>query len=409
MKQGKITLISCGLGTSDDMVRFQSIVEQADILAGSQRLLRHFQNFSGTTVNLDKNTRLQCEELIEKTKGGRNIVILASGDSLFNGVGATIRSLATDLDVTYIPGSTAFQTLFSRLGIPWKTARFFSVHSGSLLPAREVMSADLSVIYGGTNLPATKIAENLLNFLPEAQGREAVLAENLGMKNEKIIQSSLKEISEISGDPLSILLVLPTKNEFETPLLSLGLDDEIFEHENGLITSSEVRAIALSKLKLPPSGVLWDIGAGSGSVGLEAAALRPNLKVFAMEKSATRIVSIEKNRSILGVVNHTAVSGDAVEQISNLPKPNRIFIGGGGQDIIPLMEKGFDALSKGGVMVVSALLIETLTAVLGWKPECRTTVCSIDIASEKNLAGKYHYLKNQNRITLISFKKETTR
>lgn len=187
--------------------------------------------------------------------------------------------------------------------------------------------------------------------------------------------------------------------------LALGLEDDVFEHENGLITSQEVRAIALSKLRLPPKGVLWDLGAGSGSVGLEAAALQPGLSICAVEKSLGRVESIKKNARILGVVNHRAIHGNAVEELSMLPKPNRIFIGGGGKDITTLMEKGFDALEIGGVMVVSALLIETLNAVLQWHPEFRTDVCSIDIASEKPLAGKYHYLKNQNRITLISFRK----
>lgn len=406
MKQGKIVVLSCGLGLKKDLSPFQPIVEQTDILAGSERLLSYFNPFTGAMVQLDHSVRQRCRELIEAARSGKQIAILASGDSLFNGVGATIGALADGVDISYISAPTAFQELFSRLGMPWKTAQFFSVHSGNQLPVREVLSGHLSVVYGGTTFPATEIAKAALQFLPSAGSRDVVLAENIGLENERIIRCSLTAASEISCGSLSILLLLPAKKEMEMPPLALGLEDDCFEHENGLITSSEVRVIALSKLKLPPHGVLWDVGAGSGSVGIEAAALRPNLKVFAVEKSADRINDIEKNKTLLGVANHTVICGNAVEEIQNLPTPNRIFMGGGGQDITLLMEKGFTALSPGGVMVVSALLIETLTAVLGWKPEFRVHTCSIDIATEKSLAGKYHYLKNHNRITLVSFKKE---
>lgn len=193
MKQGAITVLSCGLGKQDDVISFQSVIDKADVLAGSQRLVTLFQHFGGEVVSLDKEIRCRCEKLLERAKKGKNVVILASGDSLYNGVGAIIGALADDMEITYLPGPTAFQELFSRLGMSWKNVRFFSVHSRPVLPAREIMSVDVSVTYGGTTLPATTIAEKLLEFLPSAKHREAVLAEKLGMEGERIFRERWKK------------------------------------------------------------------------------------------------------------------------------------------------------------------------------------------------------------------------
>ncbi|MEG2005616.1 MAG: precorrin-6Y C5,15-methyltransferase (decarboxylating) subunit CbiT, partial [Bilophila sp.] len=164
--------------------------------------------------------------------------------------------------------------------------------------------------------------------------------------------------------------------------------------------------VVLARLRLPASGVLWDIGAGSGSVGLEAAALRPRLHVVAVEKNPERVALIDRNRLRLGVSNHTTLQADVSDltnlaALTRLPPPDRIFVGGGGLPAV--LNTCFAALSPGGRLLVSAVTLETVHRLYAWSPEHRTDLTALDISHEHTLAGRYHHLKAQNRITLFTF------
>ena len=251
------------------------------------------------------------------------------------------------------------------------------------------------------------------------------------------------------------------------PILPLGLPEEDYERENNLITASDVRAVILSRLRLPAWGTLWDIGAGSGSVGLEAAGLRPGLHVYAVERHPGRCGIIERNRRRLGVPNHTLYKGDALEAVrapgtasmlpngnkqatsfasplpetgtpdappphqskvlgrdggpgegitllqkgfpspgSSLPDPDRVFIGGGGKGLPDLLDACMERLKPGGLMVAASVTLESFCALYGWRPGRRVGLCRLDVADERPIAGTHHHLKHRNTITLFIFQKE---
>lgn len=208
-------------------------------------------------------------------------------------------------------------------------------------------------------------------------------------------------------------------NKLEAPSLPLGLPIHFYEKENNLITSAEVRAIALAKLQLPAWGVLWDIGAGSGSVGLEAASLRPHLDVYALEQKQERLTQIENNRIKLGICNYHPYHTEATtllkqEKIEDsikeakivLPTPDRVFIGGGGEQITHILDLCLKKIACQGIVVVSVVTTEAIQALYAFKPELRHDVCRVDIALEQKIAGQYHHLKPQNTIYLFTFKNE---
>ena len=408
---GKITILSCGTAPKNMAHGRARLFAEAGLLVGSRRLLAGYPDFSGERIILGADTAKTVLKLCEAASQGEKIIVLASGDALFHGIGGTFTRLdkaklsGFELDIE--PAPTAFQTLFSHLGIPWDRARFFSLHQGGKVPVREILSAPLAVVYGGSQINAVQTATALVEYFPEFGERPAVLAENLGFENEKIYSATLSEISRLSCGPISILLLLEMVDSHATgPQLALGLDNGFYTHENGLITGSEVRCTALAKLCLPPAGVLWDIGAGSGSVGLEAAALRPGLEVYALEQNSARISQIDENARRLGVANFTVTNGSAPEGFSSLPEPDRIFIGGGGVQLTEILASSFAGLKPGGVMVVSAVTLESLAKIASFKPECCLETVQISIARVAELAGKYHFMKNENQITLSVFKKE---
>ncbi len=219
--------------------------------------------------------------------------------------------------------------------------------------------------------------------------------------------------------PTSILVIFPAAHadchaqdaaattrgsaSIQAPILALGLPEEAFERENNLITASDVRAVILSRLRLPAWGTLWDVGAGSGSVGLEAAALRPALGIHGIERNPERCAMIERNRLGMGIANYTLHPGDALSVIRAscpespapsacggiLPDPDRVFIGGGGKDLPALLTACRNRLRSNGLIVVSAVTLESFRALLSWAPDHRAGLCRIDIANECLLA-KHH-------------------
>lgn len=399
-----LTILSCGIDPVSGSSRLSQWGEWADIVYGSAKLLNLSPAFEQKGIRLGADARRKAQEALTASRQGQNILLLASGDALFHGIGGTVRSLANEEDsLTFLPAETAFQTLFHRLGQPWDSTRLFSVHFSETPPLAEILSSSLAVVYGGTAPTAADLARLCVEWLPACSDRKAVLAENLGTEEERILEGSLGELSRETCEPTSLLILLPPERADQSPLLPLGMDNDNYARENNLITGEEVRAVILSKLRLPAWGTLWDIGAGSGSIGLEAAGLRPDLQVCGLEKNESRLDLIRENKRRFARINYTLHQGAAPNGLSNLPHPDRIFIGGGGADLPDILEACFDRLAPGGRMVVSAVTMESLQILYSWRPESRESFLELSIAREQALAGKYHHLKIQNRISLFTF------
>jgi precorrin-6Y C5,15-methyltransferase (decarboxylating) len=167
-------------------------------------------------------------------------------------------------------------------------------------------------------------------------------------------------------DPLSVVLLFAADQPGTAPSISWGRDEATFEHRDGMITKSEVRSVVLGKLELPRGGVLWDVGAGSGSVGIEAATVAPELQVFAIERSTADAARVARNSAAAGVADRIrVVEAEAPSVFDALPDPDRVFVGGGGPDTVAA---AWDRLRPGGVLVASFVLLDRAVeafAVLG--------------------------------------------
>jgi len=366
-------------------------------------------------------------------------------------------------------------------------APFSVTYGGTTYPANAVAKA-LIDFHSALSTRHALIAESLSTKSGSLDTKgESLIVENeiLGTKDkdividaEKIVQGSLEELAAQPCGPTSILLIIPdnyqkylhkiphisqankpdthaiseqaeqnssqasqtgqtdlasqTNLASQAPLLPLGLPEESYERENNLITASDVRAIILARLRLPAWGVLWDIGAGSGSVGLEAAGLCPHLQVIAIEQHQSRADIIERNCTRMGLINYTVHVGDALDLIGlidlidlidqadrldligqhnntdkkPLPKPDRIFIGGGGHKLTEILTLCMSKLAPDGLLIASAVTLEAFHILSNWSPERRTALSSIQIAHEQSIAGAHHHLKAQNTIYLFTFRKE---
>ena len=391
MKDWKITVMG-------DWGRDESLLAKADVIAGGTRLLDSLPaSYRAERVALDVHLLERIRDLQRRAER-ENVVILASGDPLYHGIGGTIAKLAGREHLRVLPCVTAFQRLFAALGRPWNGASLFSLHGvEENLPWRRILNASTAIVYGDHRRTASGIAAQLISCFPESASRSAAIGSELGTEQEKVCSGTLAEMASMNAPALSVLALFPAE---VTPGIPLGLPDEKYEHQNRMITHPEVRAVVLSKLRLR-SGVLWDLGAGSGSVGIEAAGLCPELAVFSVEKDSGRAEQIRKNAEKQGVDSLQVFEDEIVDAIGKLPDPDRIFFGGGSEDL----ESAFQRLKPGGILVATGILIETCSRLAAILPEHRKELLNLNISRAGEFSSGLHLWRAENPITIAVFEK----
>lgn len=393
-----IYVISCGIANNSVTEETKTIINKVPVVAGGKRLLEMFADDSHEQIIIGAHALDTVKDIVKRSER-EDIAVLASGDALFHGIAGTI---AKETDkYTVIPNITAFQALCAKLKQSWSDFELFSIHgSKAVVPWRKILSAGQVIIYCDNCLPAHAVAAKLIVKYPAASARKAVSCADLGMENESINSGTLKELSEQDTAGLSILMLLSSDSNM-LPALPLGLDDSHYEHEKHLITHPETRAVILSKLRLR-GGVMWDIGAGSGSVGIEAAGICKGLTVYAVEKSPDRVKNIIDNEEAEGLGNHHTISGNILEKLASLPDPDIVFIGGGGKDIKEIVSGAFERLNEKGRIVVSAVTLETITSLNSMFKESLAEVVSVGISRSK-AAGNLTMMKAENQITIFTY------
>lgn len=308
----------------------------------------------------------QTLEIVGQRLTKDNVAVLASGDPLFFGIGRTLLKTVGSKALEIHPALSSIQLAFSRFKEPWDDARFVSLHGREaehilplLLPHDKVL-----VFTDGANSPDALCRKLLACFaaiddMETAKQYQVMVAENLGHGNETLSTGSLEEISRQDFSSLNVVIF---KRETRPHTFCLGLETNDIQHSRGLITKDEVRAATLHKLQLPEQGVLWDIGAGSGSISLEAARLCPGLMIYAVERHPEEVANIKAN--IRKYQCHTIQihDGMAPDVLADLPDPDRVFIGGSGGNLPEIIARAATRLKSNGILVANAVLAATAEA-----------------------------------------------
>ncbi|MCB2190061.1 MAG: precorrin-6y C5,15-methyltransferase (decarboxylating) subunit CbiE [Deltaproteobacteria bacterium] len=352
-----VQVVGLGLGLQDVTPAMAAVIDQAEILAGGRRLLDWFPNHQAPRLVLETGLHSWLEKVAEAAKEMR-VVVLASGDPGFFGVaGALRRRLGSDL-VRVMPNVSAMQAACARLNLSWDHAAHVSLHAGgddlSTL-WRAMSSADLVSVYTRPGLGPKELAVALHER--GINNWHMHILQALGSQHELVDSFSPSEAMGRDFSALSVVLLQRTG--LASPL-SMGMPEDDYLHEGGLITKAEVRSVALAKLALGPGMTLWDIGAGSGSLGLEAGLLMPGGRVVALERKPERIAVIRANRAKFEMGMLEIVQGEAPAALSDMPDPHRVFVGGGGKDLVPIVRACAQRLHPNGVMVVNAVLLQSL-------------------------------------------------
>jgi len=375
------------LGVLDDGVASlghaaRAHLQQAQLVIGGARTLQLFaQQIHPRAQQRDLTGALsRVPEWIRAAQAaGQRVVVLATGDPLCHGIAAYLASRLCIEAIEVLPNVSTLQLACARLGLPWQDMKFSSVHSkdagdwvagsdpghGLYALLRDIRQHDrLAVLTSPDNTP-DRIARMLVTE-GLADDFEMAVAERLCQPEERVVSGlSIAAAASIPfADPNVVLLWRTT---LRAPQVLFGLPDASFEQrhpEKGLITKNEVRAVSLARMQLRADSVVWDIGAGSGSVGLEAARLCRQGHVYAIEKNADDSAIVQRNRIAMGISNHTLVHGKAPEGLAAWADPDAVFIGGSGGELAGLIALILQRLKPGGWLVMNFVTLENLgTAV----------------------------------------------
>lgn len=357
---------------------------------------------------------------------GLRVVVLATGDPLCFGIAATlIRQLGKDR-VVVLPTLSSLQLAAARLGLAWQDARLISVHAadaGEWVPASETRSRHdhglapllraisqhdkLLCLTSPSNDPA-RIARLLIAAGLGDSFRIDVVA-RLTSPDETVCADLTPADVATRDFPqpnvVALRRVVPRK-----PQPRFGFDDADYvqrQPEKGLLTKFEVRAVSLAKLRLKPDALLWDIGAGAGTVGLEAAQLCPDGHTYAIEKNPADAVNARENARRFGVFNYTLAEGKAPEHLDAWPDPDAVFIGGSSGELAALIALCLRRLKPGGRLVMNFVTFENLaTATAALKAAGVTwEVVQLSAARSQPILDM-HRLAAQNPVWIVVATKE---
>lgn len=393
----KVYIIGLGVEGRESLSRKAlELVESAGLLVSGERHHQEFPEFKGKRFSLKANLKEMLVTINSSLLSLHSspIVVLASGDpGLFGIADYLIRNLGRDA-VEIIPNVSAMQWAFAKAKVSWNDARIVSSHGRGMDKVLEAArEAEKIGIFTSDGEEPSEIAKLLIdNGLTEFT---ACICEDLGMETEKISEMPVSDVIGKSFAALNVM-VLVRNNPPASPLKLrgdqrgvIGLPDSVFAHSKGLITKQEVRAVTLAKLGLRDDSVVWDIGAGSGSVGIEAARLCRKGKVFAIEKEPERVAHIRENLERFGVENLDVFEGKAPKGIESFADPDAVFIGGSGGNLSDVLDVVKERLRPSGRVVINAITLETLhEATSGLKERgFDVDVVSLNIARSKDLIG----------------------
>lgn len=359
-----VHIIGMGMSPGDLTPAHDALIRGADLLVGGRRHLDSVPGFSGTVHELTGDLK-SAVAIIRERMPTQSVVVLASGDPLFYGVGAYLaRALGPDKVVVH-PNVSSVAAAFSRLKLPWQEARVVSLHGrDDIAPLLEAMdTGDTVVVFTDPVRSPAWLARTLT--ARGATGFRMRVFERMGYPDERVTASDLEAAAEGQfSEPNLVVLLKEAEQAATAPLIGIGMPEEGFEHERGLITKAEVRAVTLSKLQLAPGHTLWDLGAGSGAVSVEACGFVTAGRVIAVEKNAARIRLIEANRRRFGAHRLEIVHAELPGGLSELPRPDRVFIGGGGRDLPAIITAAADRLAPDGIIVINTVIVAGVTAAM---------------------------------------------
>ena len=380
----------------------QELILSAERIAAPSRILNSLPKW---WASLNKNNPTpelvssdKTSELISLLdKKDKKTILLASGDPLWFGIGRLLVEKIPKERLFFYPSPTSLQLAFARLGRPWQDASWISLHGRDPIPlAKRLQQRPNSLII--LTEPKREGAQEVQTFLRSSgleRSYEFWIFERLGHPKERIIKVQPNQDLPKDLNPLHLVALIKQENQIsdKEALPLFGIDDGVFKqyHDRpGLMTKKEVRIKLLADLELPEKGVLWDICAGVGSIGLEALRIRPQLKLLSVDQRVGSKELIKINASRLGVKPTAIYESEALRILRNkslpssLSSPDRVLLGGGGSSRVAILQEVLQYLNPGGIVVIP---LSTLQAIPKMEEIFNSIDCLLSISQLQSYRG----------------------
>ena len=399
----KVYIISLGIGNSDYMhKKALDTIKECDCLIGAKRMIKNFQN-SNKQIYENSNAEKICNYIIQdehKTYG-----ILVSGDCGFYSLSKKItETLGAHKDILLenITGISSLQYFSSKLNIAWDSIKYVSAHGRSVNIISNVIFNKKTFILTSDDFGPDKICEILTS---KGLGSLRVsVGENLSYENERIVEDEASIIADMKFSSLASMIV------HNDDFISLdegysSIKDEEFIRGKAPMTKREVRSISIGKLKLREDYTVYDIGAGTGSLSIEAALKLHKGTLYAIEKDEESAALIERNIERFKTRNIEVIKGIAPEAIRGLPNPDACFIGGSSGNMDEILN---DVLTKNPCanIVINTITLQSLNEAVKCMEKYKlddVEIISVSVAKSKK-TGNYDLMTGQNPIYIISGK-----
>ena len=367
--QSKTHIIGIGdTGIDGITAMARSLIEQADLLVGDAETLARVPASAAARVAIGDEMAAAVDAVQSRPEG--RIVVLASGDPLFYGVARYLCEKLGKDRFEVVPHVSSMQLAFARVKESWEEAYLTNLANHPIESVVEkTREAEKVGLFTTEVHPPSVVARALLDS--GVDYFSAYVCENLGSPDERVTAAELADLVDQSFAPLNVMILvrkpeLPDRPSERVGRRLFGNPDTAFlqsKPKAGLLTPAEVRSAALAELDLGPGSIVWDVGAGSGSLAIEAAQIAAEGRTYAIEVDADDHHLTLANAERFEVENLVAILGRAPDAWASLPDPDAIFIGGVGREIHHLVEAAFGRLRPGGRLVVNVAAIESVGAV----------------------------------------------
>ncbi len=396
-KRKEVTILGVGMGSPDTLtLGAEKACREAELIVGAKRVTEALARFKKPTQNAVAPRDI---ERILREAACRRIVVAMSGDTGFYSGAKGLLPLIEDLEPRVLPGISSIAYFAAKAGTSWDDALLLSAHGRPCNYVTKIRKAPKTILLvggdGGVAEVLSALHENGLGDLIVTVG------ENLSYPEERLVRGTAGALQGETFAPLALILVENPKaaKAAATP----GRPDGDFLRTEVPMTKSEVRAVTLSKLRLPKDALCWDVGAGTGSVSLEMAEAAEDGHVFAIERKKEACALIEENKRHLGVTNVTVVEGSAPVALVDLPAPTHVFIGGSGGELQEILELALRRNPEARI-VLNTVTAETFAlAVTALKalPVRDVEIVELSVSRGRKVGG-YHLMTAQNPVYILS-------
>ena len=412
----KVYVIGVGMGNPDTLtVGAKRAIEESELLIGAKRLLEPFADLA-----CEKRELVKPDDIAEALANASGKVafaqasVLMSGDvGFYSGAAGLYDKLdkLSGIDVEVIPGISSLVYFCAKLHTPWQDVALVSAHGREHDAAGAIQSHEKTFcITGG----ATKVEDICASLVERGLGDVRIVAgERLSYEDERIVEGTAAELAGMSFENLSVMLAFnehPVVRKFGAPSLadcefqrSEPASEDGKASKSVPMTKEEVRAVVIAKLRIAADSTVWDVGAGTGSVSIEAALAAPRGRVFAIEKNPDAIELLKHNRDAFGAINMAVVEGAAPEALAGLPAPERVFVGGSSGNMGAIVEAALTANPQVR-LCATAVTLETLAELLACLRERGVEgadIVQMSVARADEV-GSYHLMRAENPVYVVT-------